>query len=322
MQDMRNADAADTTTVGEWFDRIEEIGEELGYFQRLGQKHSAYFVDETPTLLVTFETVEQIRASGEGQMPYGHTIAKAHGWSHLCIIADGETWYRDPAVYRYFDRLTDDAFFEDFDHVVFYGVGMGGYAAAAFSVTAPGATVLLAEPVATLDPAITGWDERYRAHRRLNFGDRYGYAPDMVEGAGDVYVLYDPTQTNDAMHAALFTKPFVTKLPCANMGARVDGVLAYLDILPKVIELAGEGRFTAQDFWRLYRARRDYSPYLRNVLNVLLTNRRTMLAALLCRNVTTRKPAPRFDRRLAELEAKLHSTGRRLPAPRTLVEKT
>ncbi|MDE3028676.1 MAG: phosphoadenosine phosphosulfate reductase, partial [Paracoccaceae bacterium] len=104
MQDARNADAKDTTSTAEWFQRIEEIGEELGYFEPLGAKHSAFFVDDTATLLVTFETVANIREKGEGQMPLGHTIAKAQGWSHLCIIADGDTWYRDVAVYRFFDR--------------------------------------------------------------------------------------------------------------------------------------------------------------------------------------------------------------------------
>ena len=70
MQDALNADASDTTTQAEWFQRIEDIGEELGYFEPLGAKHSAFFVDDTTTLLVTFETVANIRESGEGQMPW------------------------------------------------------------------------------------------------------------------------------------------------------------------------------------------------------------------------------------------------------------
>ena len=181
MQDTPHMDAADTKSRAEWEDRIDAIGEELGYFEPLGPNHSAFFVDEGPTMLVTFESAETIRQSGEGKMPLGYTVARQFGWSHLCIIAEGGTWYRDRAVYGYFDRLTDDAFFEDFDRVVFYGAGMGAYAATAFSVTAPGATVLAVQPVATLDPRVTEWDPRFRAERRLNFTDRYGYAPDMIE---------------------------------------------------------------------------------------------------------------------------------------------
>ena len=50
----------------------------------------------------------------------------------------GDTWFRDNRVYGYFDRLIADGFFEDFDTVIFYGAGSCGYAAAAFSVAAPG----------------------------------------------------------------------------------------------------------------------------------------------------------------------------------------
>ena len=116
-------------------------------------------------------------------MPLGAEHRAAGGWSHLCLIAEGDTWFRDPAVYAYFDRLVDDAFFEDFDHVLFYGAGMAGYAACAYSVAAPGAQVLALNPRATLDPAAGRWDDRDRAARRLDFTSRYGYAPDMLEGA-------------------------------------------------------------------------------------------------------------------------------------------
>lgn len=312
-EDLRTADAADTVSRDAWFARIEEIGDELGYFERLGARHSAFFVDETPTLLVTFETVEAIRTRSADKMPAGHTMARRHGWSHLCLIAEGETWYRDPAVYRFFDRLVDDAFFEDFDRVVFYGAGMGGYAAAAFSVTAPGCTVLLVQPTATLDPAVTEWDPRNRARRRLDFGDRYGYAPDMVDGAGDVFILYDPEETLDAMQAALFTKPFVTNLRCRNLGALLEPTLDKLGVLPQLIEAAGTGTLSAQTFWQLYRARRDHGPYLRTLLARLDEAQRPLLAALLCRNVTTRLNAPRFKRRLAELQEELDALGVVLP---------
>jgi hypothetical protein len=49
-------------------------------------------------------------------------------------------------------------FFDDFDQVVFYGAGQCGYAAAAFSVATPGATVVAIQPQATLDPRVTEWD--------------------------------------------------------------------------------------------------------------------------------------------------------------------
>ena len=306
MQDEPNGlDAAAAKTNAQWRVLIAEIGEERGYYQPLGDKHAALFIDESPTLIVSFETVDSIRTATPGQMPLGYRVAEGLGWSHLCLIVEGETWFRDPAVYRYFDRLVDDAFFEDFDQVVFYGAGMCGYAATAFCVTAPGATVVAIQPQATLDPRVTEWDTRFSTHRRLNFNDRYGYAPDMIEGAGDVFVLYDPDEQMDAMHAALFTKPFVTKLRCPHLGQYIELSLLQMDILPRLLARAGAGRLNAATFHRLYRARRSHGGYLRNLLVRLQDDDRALLSAYACRSVLARIAAPRIRRRMEQLEAEL-----------------
>lgn len=286
--------------------RLDEIGEELGHFQPLGGRHAAFFVDDSPeTLLVTFETVAGIRGASDDQMPYGYRLTRKDGWSHLCIIADGETWFRDPAIYGYFDRLVDDAFFEDFDRVVFFGVGMAGYAAAAYSVAAPGATVIALRPVATLDPRVTGWDARHASRRRLNFSDRYGYAPEMIEGAAKVFIAYDSDRALDAMHAALFTKPYVHKLRCPYQGARIEGELEAMGVLPGMLELACRGEFGAAAFARLYRARRESLSYVMRLVNRLEGRMRFDLSARVCRWALERHNSPRLrralDRALAEL---------------------
>ena len=292
--------AAAATDRASWLKLIDVIGEEAGYFQTVGSRHWAFFADESPTLLVSFETVDQARARPD-QMPLAHGIAAAKGWSHLCLIADGDTWYRDPAVYAYFDRLVDDAFFEDFDRVVFYGAGMGGYAACAFSVTAPGATVLALNARATLNPALAGWDHRHPAARRLDFSSRYGYAPDMVEGTGKVFLLHDPLNPVDAMHAALFRAPFVTALPARHLGDKAEADLTQMAILPALIEAAAEDRLTAASFANLWRKRRDFAPYLKRLLELANKAQRPGHEAMICRSVTRRLRAPRFRKRLAEL---------------------
>lgn len=315
MQDTPLPDAAQSSTREEWLERLAEIGDEAGYFEPLGARHHAFFVDDSPTLLVCFDTVEQARA-GTDQMPFGHALARKNGWSYLGILAEDESWYRDPAVYGYFDRLTDDAFFEDFDRVTFYGAGMGGYGAAAYSVAAPGATVVALAPVATLDPAVAGWDGRYRHARRLNFTDRFGYAPDMIEGAGEVFVLFDPFEPLDAMHAALFTRPFVTKLACRHFGDRIEPMLHGLGLVEAILERACTGRLDAAGFWSLLRARRGHAPYLRRLLAAIDAQDRPYLAAILCRAVLdARGAAPRFRRRLDELRGELEARGVSLPEP-------
>ncbi len=299
--DLLPVDAATATTDAEWLAVMDRIGDEAGYFQPLGGHHHALFLDDTPTLVVTFETLADIRAR-PGQLPLGFGIAKAKGWSHLCVIADGDTWWRDPAVYRYFDRLVDDAFFEDFDRVLFYGADMAGYAACAYSVTAPGATVLAINPRATLAPALAGWDKRASTARRMDFTSRYGYAPDMTEGTGKVFVIHDPTVTEDAMHAALFNAPWVTHLHTPHLGGRVAWALGHMKLLPRLIEAGVEGRLTPDIFAKAWRARRQFGPYLKAVLAAVDTPAHPARAKAVCKSVAARLNAPMFRKRLAELE--------------------
>jgi len=295
-------DAAGAETSEDWLRRMDEIGEDEGYFERLGGVHWSFFADHGTTLLVTFERLHDIRTGSPGQMPFGYGVAVPQGWSHLCLVAGQDRWYRDPTVFRYFDRLVDDAFFEDFDRVVFYGAGMGGYAAAAFSVVAPGATVILAAPQATLDPLYAVWDPRFRSARRLNFTDRYGYAPDMTEGAGQVFVIHDPENAPDAAHAALFRRPFATLLRTPGLGTDPHRMLAEMGALDEVLLAAGQGGLSPAVFYRALRARHRHLPYLRMLLGRTDARGRDGLSARVCRAVLRDHAAPRFRKRLAEIE--------------------
>lgn len=281
--------------------KMEKLTEDVGHLERVGARHWAFFEDAGPQLIVTFETMQNLLAT-EGQMPACHSIVQANGWSHLCIIADGETFYRDPAVYAHFDRLVDDAFFEDFDQVLFYGHGtMGGYAACAFAVAAPGANVLALNPRATFDPAETSWDRRDRAARRLNFTDRYGYAPDMLEGAGKVVVIHDTIRREEAMHRALFRAPWITRLATPFLGNRIEWGLRHMGLLPELVARAMDGTVTADWFAGVWRKRRDFAPYLRAILEHAEAQRRRRHQIMICRSVTRRLRAPHFARRLAKL---------------------
>ena len=145
MQDEDARNQLDTPLTGldreAWFETVSDIVDEDGYVERLGPAHSAILIEDKPTLLVTFETRDSIAALSDRAHPLGWEMVKALGWSHLALMSEGDTWFRDRHVYGFFDRLSDDGFFEDFQQVIFYGAGACGYAAAAFSVAAPGATV-------------------------------------------------------------------------------------------------------------------------------------------------------------------------------------
>lgn len=303
-----SADSDDITATGpaeDWLAKLDRVGEEAGYFQTLGPRHWAFFADEGTTLLVTFESAAAIRAGKDG-LPQGHAIASARGWSHLCLIAEGQTWYRDPGVWGYFDRLVDDAFFEDFDKVLFYGAGAAGYAAAAYSVAAPGASLLLMAPRATQDPAFAGWDRRDPAARRLDFTSRYGYAPAMAEGAAEVFVIYDPSETMDAMHAALFRAPYATLLRTPALGPAPERMFDSMGLTPRLIEAAMAGDLTRASFSRFWRLRRNSGVYARLLMDKLASTGNAARELRVTRWVASHFKSAGFQKRLATLEAKLN----------------
>ncbi len=295
--------AAGATDAAAWRARIEEIGEEAGYAEPVGARHLALFSDLAPVLLVSFEAAGAIRDAGGARMPLGYRIAAARGWSSLSLMAEGATWFRDRALWGYLDRLIDEGFFEDFDRVAFYGAGMGGHAAAACSVAAPGCTVLALAPRATLDPAVAPWDRRDLAARRLDWRSRFGYAPDLVAGAGAVFVLHDPLQAPDAAHAALFRGGHVTPLRARLAGPDPEAMLDRLGLLAPLLEAACEGRLSAAFFHRLWRARREDPAFLGRLVARARVTGGPARVIRACRAALAEDDHPRLRRLLAEAEA-------------------
>lgn len=288
---------------GDWLNELRNIGEQFGFSEPLGRRHAAVFVERGDTLLVSFETTPGIEALSETKTPFGFDMVRNRGWSSLSVLSHGDTWFRDPKVYEFFDNLQDDGFFDEFESVLFYGAGPCGYAAAAYSVSSPGGRVLMLQPQATLDPRVAEWDDRFAEHRRLDFTSRYGFAPDMLDAAQRAYVVYDPREQFDAMHSALFHRQAVTRFRVPFMGGALQGDLLSLDILPSLLQAMAEDTLDTLSFAAMMRARRDHPPYLRRLLAKLDAADRPFLATLLCQNVVSRMHAPRFRRRLAQLEA-------------------
>lgn len=287
----------------DWLKAVEQIVEEDGYIETLGRRHHAIFVEQGDTLLVTFETLQGIHALSDMGQPLGWEMLREHGWSHLCLASNGDTWFRDQSVYGFFDRLIDDGFFDEFETVVFYGAGPCAYAAAAFSVAAPGARVLAIQPQATLDPRVTEWDDRFTDMRIQDFTSRYGYAPEMLDAAEQSHVIYDPRQQLDAMHAALFTRPNVEKYRMRFMGDALQTDLLEMGTWVPLLQAVASDKLTPLFFAELYRARRNYRPYLRNLLDLFESQGRTGLVEALCSNVSNRMRAPRFSKTLRRLQS-------------------
>lgn len=301
------------TTAAALLDALKaEIGN-AGFQHLLDPQHSVTFVARGPKLIVTFEQVQDTLSSSDQGLPLGLDFADDKNWSVLHFTADGDTWFRSAALYEFLDELADDCFFDDFDQVLFYGAKMGGYAAAAFSVVSPGARVVAIAPQATLDPARSEWENRFPIAKRLTFTDRYGYAPEMVEGAAEAFVLYDPHELMDAVHASLFQGPNVRRLKCRFLRSNIASALRSLDLLHRILEEAAEGRLSEQVFYAHLRKRRDHRPFLRTLLYHLDDQQRPYLTALFCSHVLNRMNAPAFRKRLNTARIMLGERGA-LPA--------
>ena len=302
--DLTGLDASD------WMDAIEVLSEEHGSFTPLGRSHAAAFLDAGRTLLVTFENSAEVMDLDDAT-PRGFAFARREGWSVLSFLSRGESWFRDERIYRHIDRLIDDGFFEDFDQVLFYGAQSGGYAAAAFSVAAPGARVLALRPQATLDPAVAGWDARFFAHRGQTFTDRYGYAPDMIDAAEKAYILFSPQHRLDSMHAALFTRPNAVMLRAHGLAGQLEMSLDGLGLLDDLILAAMDGSLDPAHFGRLMKKRKSSASYLRRLVTRAADSGHDKLAAKVCRIALRDGSNPWFEKQLAAIEGEASSAKER-----------
>lgn len=204
-----------------WLRRIAQIGAEHGLHDRIGKRHLGLFVEEGETLVVAFDRADRSWSEAFDGLPAGFEMVRRRSWSLLSVMAMGETWFRDPALVRFFGTLSRSGIFRAYDRVLFYGVGPEcGFAACVYSATVPGAKVLAANPVATLRHEDVPFERRFRAARRLDFSGAFGHAPWALETASEAVILYDPTETADAAHAALFDGANTTRvgLPYAGRG--------------------------------------------------------------------------------------------------------
>ncbi len=298
--------SADLSDDG-WLKALRDIGERHGTYSELGENYSAVFVEKSrKVLFVGFETLLGIRSISETGTPLAFDVCERTNWSHLTLITREQAWFRDPRVFSFFDRLADLGFFDTFDQVVFYGAGMCGYAAGVFSVAAPGATVLMIAPQATLDRGRTGWDDRFPSTRRLNFRHRYAYAPDMVDAAGQAIVIHDPEETEDALHASLFQGANVDHFRYRRGSAgAIEADLRSMALISQITKAAAEGALTSARLARLMRPRRRHIPYHRALLSRVMAEDRPELTVMLCRAVLKEQPLPRFKHQLEQAEKQL-----------------
>lgn len=283
---------------------------------RIGARHWAQRQDRGPKLLVSFHRGDDLAEQDATGLPTAWRLAEAQGWSHLALIADGPTWFRDRKLWSYFDRLIDQDYFAAFDDVVFFGAGShDGYAACAFSVASPGARVVAVRPAATLAPAIAGWDRRFKEARSMDFATRFGYAPDMTRASERVFLIYDPEIDEDAMHAALFRSPFTERFECRHLGPQPEKGLEDMGLMEPLILAGMERRLTAQAWRDMWRARHGSPIWMRNVAAKLAEGSSRICEGVFLRAALARggDRLPRIQRRYAEVQRQLEAQSLQLP---------
>jgi len=78
-----------------WCAQLEDVAEDLGYYNFLGKFHATAFIDAGPKLLVTFENVKTIIERKDDAEPVGFHYVRHEGWSHLDPRITGfDTRYR------------------------------------------------------------------------------------------------------------------------------------------------------------------------------------------------------------------------------------
>jgi pimeloyl-ACP methyl ester carboxylesterase len=269
-----------------WEEKFAAIARDGGFFEELSDEHKALFIEQDRTLVISFENLDDARQDMANRLPWGMDFLTSHGWSAIGIMAHGHTWYRDPALIAFFDRLKDEKFFDRFDRVIFYGVSMGGYAATAYAACCPGADVIVVNPQATLSRAVTlGWETRFKPAWGRDFEGPYGYGPDGVREARKVWLFYDPTIPADAIHATLYTGDNIDKIRCRNMGHGMLTTWRQMGVLSKIITACIEGTATRIDIYKLLTARKTTPFYQKRMLEHLAKRKRPFLTSLYCRAV-------------------------------------
>ncbi len=292
---------------------LEAAAGRAGTLEPAGDEHLLLRRPGAGTLLVTCDALEACRAREDG-LPFGSTLAGARGWASLDVLSDGRTWFRCDALHDRVDALTDEGAFDGYDRVVFAGGGIGGYGAAALSLACPGATVLAIAPYATLARGAAPWERRFAGSRALPFSGRYADASRNVEAAARVFLVTDPGEHADAMHASLFRGDHVVRLPAPHGGPDLLARLERAGILDDLIVAAADGTLTPASFARAWRARRGDPGHATALLRAAERADRPLLAAIAARRMVAEGGGAPAARRLEAATSRLADRRRAAPA--------
>lgn len=248
-----------------WFVELYPGGDGAGFLQKL-ERHSVLFHQRSAAkLVVSFDNIANANDLSFAREPWGWKFFRDEGWSHMGVFARTKAWYRDPEIISYFQNCAAEGFFEQFDHVVFAGASMGGFGALTFSELVPGAHVIAFNPQTTLDERLVPWETRYRFGQVQDWDLPLGDAARTVKKAGKAYVFYDPFFDLDRQQVTRLQGDNVLLLKTWFSNHFAAPMLRKLDILKPVMLKAMDGTLTADEFYRMMRARRRLPMVMRAI---------------------------------------------------------
>ena len=142
-------------------------------------------------LVFTFNAMNFNDVDGLGN---GEDYLFAEGFDVISVKSRSNLWYNDVSLEDVAAILAPLRY----DEIVTYGTSMGGYAAAYFAEAIRPTRAILFSPQCSVDPRLSDWDERWKAHWSLPF--RHAPISKAPDADTRYIIFYDPW-TLDARHA-------------------------------------------------------------------------------------------------------------------------
>lgn len=243
---------------------------------------------DTNVLVVSFDSSADVRDNGIARSPWGYSLCKDEGWSHMGVMAAEANWYRDQRLMNFLAGQVQTGVFAKFETVILTGAEMGGYAATAFASLIPGCTVLAFAPQSSLAPDLVPWETRFATGRAAEWEGKYRDAAAESTAAEAVYLVYDPYHADDRSHATRYRGANVTHLHSWYAPPLVAGRLHKTAFVAQTLRAAVAGRLTHQAFYQIYRSRREQPWYASGLADHVLTKDSPARASHLARILQAR----------------------------------
>lgn len=268
-------------------------------FETVLPKNRLSFTEGGPMLVVSFDNAVAAKSKTPNRQPWGHKFFTGEGHSVLGVLAGQSDWFRNPALHKELLALRDRGFFRQFEQVVMTGTSMGGFGAAAFASLAPGCRVISYTPQSTLRADLVPWETNHRKGRRQRWDGLFSDAAVESQQAAEVYLFYDPFNTEDRRHADRFIGANVRRLRSPLLGHGLPEAFAAMGILKDIFRKASTGTLDSAWFSTQMRARKTLPKYHREMLHALARHRHFKTGAEVARRAVGRFDNPLFAQREA-----------------------